>query len=169
MLRLPAWPQRIRLLRRAAAVIAVLAIVVDAVALFAADGPGWGLGALLVSLAGVVVAWRWPWPGLALTLVGCLGAAALGWELTGLWTVVVYTLFSAVLAGVPAVVAGGGVAIILYTTIALLADSGFSDPEAARQRSPRSPQPPWRAPACTVALLDGVGAARGRRHHRPAA
>lgn len=127
--RLPAWPDRIRWLRRAALIIAVLAVSADLMVLIGQRGPVGAYVALAVTLAGVLLAWRLPWLGLALTVVGCAAAVAAGWDPTVFWTVVVYTLFSCVLAGVPAVV-GGAVAAVLYALVAFWAEAGLSDPAA---------------------------------------
>lgn len=110
--------------------IAAVAILVDLVSLLVEHGPLPAALAVLVSLAGVVLAWVRPWLGLGLTLAGCLLAALVGWDPTALWTVVIYTIFSTVLAGVPATVAGIGCAAFLYVLLALRAEGRFSDPVA---------------------------------------
>lgn len=126
--RLPAWPRRIGMLRLVATVIAVVAVAADLAVFVSVSGPVAGYVAFALSSAGVLLTWRHPWSGLALTMAGCAVIVFVGWDATGLWTVVVFCLFIAVLAGASAVITGGVTALALYLLIAFVADGGATDP-----------------------------------------
>lgn len=69
---------------------------------------GWEPGgyiALAVSVAGIVLAWRHPWPGLVLVAAAPLVSAMLGWDPIAMWNLAVFAtlwLTLRVLPGLPA-------------------------------------------------------------------
>jgi signal transduction histidine kinase len=126
----PTWPRRIRLTRRGAAAVSVLAVLADSAAVAWDDRVQGSYLVLAVSLAGALLALASPAWGLAVTVGGCAVAAAIGADLTTSWTITVFTLLSATLAGVPAVRAGGLVVGALYGLLVLSEGRGAAPPVA---------------------------------------
>ncbi len=116
--------------RDSVTVLALLAVGVDSAALLIKGGPRPALLALAGAAAGVVISWRRPRRGLAVTVIACAGSILAGWDPTALWTVAVFTVFTATLAGVSALIVGGTVAVALYLLIAFWEDASLSAPAA---------------------------------------
>ena len=122
---LPSWPHRIRLLRLGTAALSLLAVLADLGVAISFQASAAAYLALLVSTAGVVLAVRYPAWGLVVTVGGVCTAVAGSWDPTAIWTIAVFTLFSATLAAVPPFRSGLLVAASLYLLIGWSDAQGF--------------------------------------------
>jgi signal transduction histidine kinase len=122
---LPSWPHRMRLLRLGTAALSLLAVLADLGVAISFEAPAAAYLALLVSTAGVVLAVRHPAWGLVVTVGGVCTAVACSWDPTAIWTIAVFTLFSATLAAIPPFRSGLLVAASLYLLVGWSDAQGF--------------------------------------------
>lgn len=125
----PWWLRHPALLRDAAIGVAVLAAGIEIVrAGVLAGGPLPMIGSI-AGAAGAVIARRFAWLGLSVTIFGCAISAGQGWEPIVGWTIVVFTLFATTVRGARPVRGVLVSAIPLYLIIAIESDAGFVGPD----------------------------------------
>jgi signal transduction histidine kinase len=122
---LPAWPHRIRLIRRVVVAIALLAVVADLSAAVARAEPLGTYAALVLCAVGAALTTRHASWGLVCAVAAVVVAVGVGADPTAVWSIAVLLLFSATLAGVPPFRAGLPVAASLYLLLGLTEVGGF--------------------------------------------
>jgi signal transduction histidine kinase len=121
----PVWIRRPGVLHAGAAVLIALAASVEFVRIIADIAGLLPFAALLITVAGAVLArWR-PWPGLIVAAAGCLLSALAGWDPIVMWSITVFALFSFTLRGMPAVRGTAFVGAALYLVTAIAQDYNF--------------------------------------------
>ncbi|MBD8728118.1 histidine kinase [Frigoribacterium sp. CFBP 13707] len=126
-----AWFRRPAVLDHGAFVVSLAAVVGEVIHLLgdAAPAPAGGWVALVVVLAGVLVARRRAWAGLAVVLAAAVVAAVSGWEPITLWTIGVFTVFSVTVRGASPLVAGLLTGAVTALSEALVASFELGRPE----------------------------------------
>jgi len=121
----PVWFRRPAVLHAGTAVLITLSASTEFVRIVADRAGVVAFAALLITVAGAVLArWR-PWPGLVVATAGCLISALAGWDPIVMWSITVFALFSLTLEGLPAVRGTVFVGAALYLVTAIAQDYNF--------------------------------------------
>ncbi|MCZ4551347.1 sensor histidine kinase [Gordonia rubripertincta] len=128
----PKWFRRTRGIEIATVVVIVAAAGVESWRIaYDHQALGGGYIDLLITLAGIALAWYRPWPGILLTASGPLVAMALGWDPLVPWTMTVFATFVFTLRGLPGLPVGILVAAANFTAVAVSNDIGVANVYAA--------------------------------------
>lgn len=128
----PKWFRRTRGIEIATVVVIILAAGVESWRIaYDHAALGGGYIDLLITLAGIALAWYRPWPGIILTACGPLVAMSLGWDPLVPWTMVVFATFVFTLRGLPGLPVGILVAAANFTAVAVFNDIGVANIYAA--------------------------------------
>jgi signal transduction histidine kinase len=121
----PVFFRRPAVLHAGTAVLIAMSASVEFVRIVADRAGLVAFAALLITVAGAVLArWR-AWPGLVVAAAGCLISALAGWDPIVMWSITVFTLFSLTLAGLPAVRGTVFVGAALYLVTAIAQEYNF--------------------------------------------
>jgi signal transduction histidine kinase len=128
----PKWFRRTRGIEIAMIVVIALAAGVESWRIaYDHEALGGGYIDLLVTLAGVALAWYRPWPGIILMACGPLVAMILGWDPLVPWTMTVFATFVFTLRGLPGLPVGVLVAAANFSAVAVYTGIGVANVYAA--------------------------------------
>lgn len=130
LLALRHWSTRARALDLGSLVVTGLASVVYLITLVTNSGGLGGYLGILVTVVGVALARRYLWTGTFVVVLGSFTASVLGTDPVALWTIAVFTAFSAALRGKRGAVLGTLVGICLYVIVVFAEGEGFTNPIA---------------------------------------
>jgi signal transduction histidine kinase len=126
----PPWNGRPQKLDAISVVVSLLAAAVEPVHIAQRHAGSGGYLALAVTVAGVILSRKFPWPGVVAVAAGSLVAAAFSWDPLVLWTIAVFTVFSVTLRGLPGPPVGLVVAATVFTAVVVADGLGPIDPIA---------------------------------------
>jgi len=127
------WYRRPATLDRTAFVVSLAALAGETVHLLGTSSAvpvgAWFAFAFALAGVGVIVARRSAWAGLVFVLGGALTSGLAGWDPITLWTIAVFTVFSATVRGVSAVRSGLVTALVTALSEALALSFQIAQPE----------------------------------------